>query len=88
MIREVNPKDYDIPYTGQPEIHENLAWYATDDNRVVGVVVLDKVDNDFSWVVLTAIEGAYTAADLDHSLPSQQAATDALHKAMQLLVQK
>lgn len=83
-MRRVDASDYDIRRTGHPLLHRNLAWYATDDDRVLGVVIEDLVDHDYSWVVLTQNEQGpgYTAIDLDHSLTSVDAATAALHAAM------
>ena len=34
-----------------PALHRDLMWYATDDDAVLGVVILDLVDKDYSWVV-------------------------------------
>ena len=83
-IREVDPWKYHIPKTGLPILHRNMTWYATDDDRVLGAVVLDLADNDFGWVVLTQNDQGpgYTAVDLGTSLPTQQLATENLHAAM------
>lgn len=87
-IRPVDSKRYFIPMSGDPRLHRELQWYATQDDAVLGVLILDLVDLDFSWVVLTqnnandAPPGAYSGIDLDHSLPSREAATQALHTAM------
>lgn len=83
-IKPVEQSDYDIPMVGHPALHRNLCWYATDNDAVLGVVVLDLVDHDFSWVMLTENEQGpgYTAVDIGTSLPSQDAAADALFVAM------
>jgi hypothetical protein len=70
-----------------PALHakmcRELEWYATDDGRLLGSVVLDKIDRDFSWVVLCRDDrGKYRATAYDTSLPSQDAARRALSAAM------
>ena len=67
-------------------MHRELAWYATDDNAVLGVVILDLVDKDYSWAVLTENDQGpgYTAIDGRISLPTEEDATAGLHDAMRL----
>ena len=59
---------YNIPLSGDPRLHRELMWYATEDNAVLGVVILDLVDKDYSWVVLTENDQGpgYTAIDMGH----------------------
>ena len=55
------------------------------DDAVLGVVILDLVDRDYSWAVLTQSDQAagYTTADMGQSpLPTEDDATAALHDAM------
>ena len=62
-----------------------LAWYATDDDAVIGVVILDLAYKDYSWAALTQSDQAagYTTADMGQSpLPTEDDATAALHDAM------
>jgi len=97
MIRTVpNLDGYDIPLRGDPRLHHEVAWYATVDDRVLGIVVRDRIDNDFGWVVLTRARkpdvalatgvtispSAYRCVDMETSHPSLAAATAALHQAM------
>ena len=84
MIRIVDETNYDIRHDGNPALHKPLWWYATDDDRVLGVVVLDLVDHYFGWVMLTENEQGpgYTAIDVAMSYPTLPIATAALHKAM------
>jgi len=51
MIHQVDKSRFNIPTSGHPELHRELMWYATDDDAVLGVVILDLVDKDYSWVV-------------------------------------
>ena len=81
MIRQVDKSRFNIPMSGYPELHRELMWYATEDDAVLGVVVLDLVDKDYSWVVLTQGPG-FTAIDIGASLPTENDATAALHDAM------
>ena len=84
MIRQVDKFRFDIPTSGHPKLHRELMWYATDDDAVLGVVILDLVDKDYSWAVLTQSDQAtgYTTADLGQSRPTEEDATAALHDAM------
>jgi hypothetical protein len=85
MIRLVDRGQFDIrDFDQPPQLHQELSWFATDDNCVLGVVTLDHVDHDFGWVVLTQNEQGpgFTAIDLGISLPTGAAATQALHEAM------
>jgi hypothetical protein len=74
MIYAVDPRDYpNIVAHGDPALHDNLAYYATDDDSVLGVVIRDRIDNDFAWVVLgeDADEApGLRAVDMGHSRPS------------------
>ena len=84
-IKSVDPRTFHIAAKGNVWLHENLAWFATEDDVVLGVVIRDKVDNDFSWVVLTENDQGpgFTAIDMGVSLPTEGAATQALLRAMQ-----
>jgi hypothetical protein len=97
MIRTVpNLDGYDIPMRGVPGLHHEVAWYASVDDRVLGIVVRDRIDNDFGWVVLTRARepdiapatglpippSAYRCVDMETSYPSLAAAAAALHQAM------
>src|SRR5215472_15864389 len=91
-----NKQQYNIPLCGNPQLHEELAWYRTNDDRVLGVVTRDRFDNDFGWVVLTQAAGvervlfsgpdlppeAYRAVDLAVSRRSVEVATTELQAAM------
>ena len=74
---------YNVPWSGFPGLHYELEWYATDDDKVIGVVILDGVDHDHSWVALTKDErGVYRGEDLAASVRGQALATKQLHAAM------
>ena len=84
MIRQVDKSRFNIPTSGHPKLHRELMWYATNDDAVLGVVVLDLVDKDYSWVVLTENDQGpgFSAIDLGTSLASEDDAAAALHDAM------
>jgi len=71
MIRQVDKSRFNIPMSGHPKLHRELMWYATDDDAVLGVVILDLADKDYSWVVLTENDQGpgFTAIDMGASLP-------------------
>jgi hypothetical protein len=81
-IKQIDHRRYRIPRTGHPRLHENLAWFATEGDEVLGVVVRDLIDRDFGWVVLTEHADGYRAVDLGCSLPTVDQATAKLHIAM------
>jgi hypothetical protein len=84
MIRPVDETNYDIRHKGNPALHRPLRWYATEDDRVLGVVVLDLVDHDFGWVMMTENDQGpgFTAIDVAVSFPALPLATAALLTAM------
>jgi hypothetical protein len=47
-FRELAPNAH-----SNPALHAELGWYATDDEQLFGVVILDLVDHDYSWVLLS-----------------------------------
>ena len=84
MIRQIDKSRYNIPTSGNPMLHREVAWYATDDDVVLGVVVHDMAYQDYSWAVLTQSNKAasYITADVGQSLATEEDATAALHDAM------
>jgi hypothetical protein len=84
VIHQVVDKSrYNIPVLSDPRLHE-LTWYATEDDAVLGVVILDMVDLGYSWIALTQSDQppGYTATDMGSLLPTEDDATAALHDAM------
>ena len=84
-IRSVDRHDFNIVKPNGPLPPQELAWYATEGDAVLGVVFRDIADHDFGWAVLTQNDQGpgYTAVNLKHSLPTAAAATQALHSAME-----
>lgn len=64
-------------------VSKELGWFANDDESVIGVLLLDTVDDDFAVVVMARDEnGAYRAIDVESSIDSEKEALDWLHGAM------
>ena len=82
VARPIDVKNYNVLHAGNPAHHHNLAWYANDDDSKIGVVILDKVDMDFSWVTLKRDGNAYKMDTLSHSLPTELVATTELCKEL------
>ena len=44
MIRQVDKSYFTTSMSSHPKLHRELMWYATDDDAVLGVVILDLVN--------------------------------------------
>lgn len=76
-------RQFKLAAAGHPAIHENVAWFATGDQRLLGVVVRDRYDDDFGWITLRQDRaGRYRAFDLEVSHPTVAIATNRLHAAL------
>jgi len=52
-----------------------VEWFSDDDERVLGIVVIDNTDQDWSWMVLGRDEaGLFRAIDLGVSIPTREEA--------------
>jgi len=84
MIKAVQKASYPVPHAGNPRLHEEIMWYATEDDQVLGAVIRDKVDNDFGWVILTRNKaGTFRCVDVECTFRIVEAATQSLHKTME-----
>jgi hypothetical protein len=61
-------------------LHTELEWWRRADGQVIGTVILDSVDKDYSWVMLRRGRAGFAFEDLGVSLPSVQAAREALFR--------
>ncbi|MGD9901440.1 MAG: hypothetical protein AB7S44_02755 [Spirochaetales bacterium] len=53
--------------------HDEIAWFANDDYSIYGTIIRDKIDNDFSAVVLEKNKlNKYVATDQTTSLVSTE----------------
>ena len=59
-------------YTRQPHtviLFEEIEWHATADERVIGILIRDRIDDDFGWIVLGRDERQrFRAIDVGSSL--------------------
>ena len=64
-------------------ISEELSWWSTPDESVIGVVVQDIIDDDYAGIVLGRDDtGQYRAFDLSSFFGDPGEARDWLHRAM------
>jgi hypothetical protein len=89
MLQTISKRRFDAlaGYSRTPSITtltEELEWYATPDERVLGVVLRDRVDNDFSWVAMGRDEALrFRAVRCNTSLPSREAARQEAFKVLE-----
>ena len=58
---------------------EEKKWFVDSDKNLLGIVILDKIDKDWSYVILGKDEdGQFRAVDVNSSIQSNDYATDAL----------
>jgi hypothetical protein len=84
MIRQIDKSRFRVPASGHPELHRELAWYATGDDAVLGVVILDVASETYAWAVLTKkVKGrGFAAIATGTELDTEEDAAAALHAAM------
>jgi hypothetical protein len=64
-------------------VSEELAWYANEDETVIGVVLHDIIDDDYAAVVLARDEGGrFRAFDVESSIDTPEAARGWLERAI------
>src|SRR5262245_22056659 len=63
---------------------EESLWFATAGETVIGAVIFDKIDKNWSYVVLTNPDGGpFRWVEGNRSIDSQLEATRQLHAAME-----
>jgi len=85
MIINLTKEDFAAYRVGgfpMPWLEERF-WYRLDD--VLGIVIFDKMDKDWSFVVLTKsiTDEIYCAVETGHSFGSKNEAMHALHDEME-----
>jgi hypothetical protein len=64
-------------------IIEELEWYTTPDERIIGIVTFDKNDHDFGWVILGKDERLrFRAVNVNVSFPTKDASRTKLFSEM------
>lgn len=70
-------------HPGITSIADEIAWFASPSEHVLGIVIADRIDGDFGWVMFGQDEvRRYRAIDVKASHPTDSDAVDALLKAM------
>jgi hypothetical protein len=87
LIQKINKQRFDaLTYAKHPHaemIGREVEWYSDSAENVLGAVVLDLTDNDWSWVVLGRDEAAlFRAIDFAVSIPSVAKARKILRERM------
>src|SRR5260221_519712 len=55
-------------------IIDELEWYATADERIIGMLTFDKIDHDFGWVIFGKDERhRFRAINVNVSFPTRDA---------------
>jgi hypothetical protein len=68
---------------GAAYFSEELAWYANEDETVIGVILHDIIDHDYAAVVLARDEGdRFRAVDVDSSIDTPEAARSWLERTI------
>jgi hypothetical protein len=79
-------------YTRIPSIVlvvQELDWFATEDERLLGIVTWDRIDHDFGWLILARDERLrFRAVDVNCSLASAEQSRDELKNRMVFLADK
>lgn len=89
-MREISKLRFDAlaGYTRSPHmmlITQEAAWFEVGDERLLGVIVWDRFDHDYGWVILGRDQrGRFRAIMQDASLPSFGAACAALDRSMEI----
>lgn len=64
-------------------IYDEKEWYADEARTVLGVLIWDRIDQDWAYVVLRRDpEGVFRAEDLEHSFSNPEAARSELLEKM------
>lgn len=93
-VVKITPERFNafVDWTRAPAVDfvsEELEWYADKFERVLGVVLLDTVDNDFAYIILGRDEALrFRCIDLRVSMPNIGMARSRLKVALQKFSQK
>ena len=85
VLKNISRDEFHSLYLGPtlPHLRE-IEWFSDPIARVLGVVIYDLADDDFSYVVLGRDEhGLFRAIDLQASIESQEQAGEALREKME-----
>jgi hypothetical protein len=77
-LKNISEQEFHSFYEGPPSfMHEEVEWVSDLLERVLGTVVRDRIDDDWSYVVLGRDEhGIFRAIDFKISFPDQETAAE------------
>ncbi len=83
-LKPISEEEFHSLYEGPPSLlHEEVEWFSDHSCRVLGAVVRDRIDDDWSYVVLGRDEhGIFRAIGLEVSIPDQKTAAECLRLHM------
>ncbi|MFT3764781.1 MAG: hypothetical protein QM820_04585 [Minicystis sp.] len=86
-LRRIDRQRYDghepFRHPASVLVLEEMAWFERADGTAIGVLLRDKTDDDYGWIVQRADEdGKFTADDMKVSVGSPETAAEGLMKAM------
>jgi hypothetical protein len=79
-ISEREFRAYPVFNVGVAPVTEK-AWIRCGEH--LGIVLVDNIDHDWSFVALAKVGSQFRGVDVGASLPTQEAATQALTRALQ-----
>ena len=70
-----------------PHTFEELSYWASYDEQILGIVGRDRIDNDYSWIVLARdLNGRFRCINLDINYLSKRRAEDALLEKIKYVI--
>jgi hypothetical protein len=83
-LRSIDPCLYAIARGDSSDFYEELKWFAVSEDRLLGLLLRDKMDFDYSWVIFACSQqGQYRAIDLGVSCATNENAEHALTAALE-----
>lgn len=81
-IREISEEEFNFYNIGRAPslmLAEEVSWFADDEARLLGTVLIDKIDKDWSYIILALeSDGVYRYADGKVSVEDQEECEDEL----------
>lgn len=85
-LRQITLEEFEKYNTKREQIFpfaEEKKWYSEDDVNIIGTLLFDKIDLDWSYVIIAKEEdGVYRASDVEVSIESQDLADRKLVEKM------
>jgi hypothetical protein len=89
MVEFIDKSEFDgivghLRSRGADRMYDEVSWLATIDRKVLGLVIRDRYDGDFGWVLFLRHGATYETVDVDHNLPTAAAALGAVQARMRV----